>query len=68
MTELTITATELSRKLGEYLRLAEHGTTITVIDGKHPGWVRAIITPPSGGHRELLDGRPVPVLRDGSAG
>jgi len=45
---LTITATELSRRLGEYLKLVEHGTTITVIDGKHPGWVRAVITPPPG--------------------
>lgn len=46
MTALTITATELSRELGKYLKLAEHGTTITVVDGKHPGWVRAVLTPP----------------------
>jgi len=45
--ELTVTATELARRTGELLRLAEHGTTITVVDGKHPDWVRAIIIPPS---------------------
>ncbi|HEX3308605.1 MAG TPA: hypothetical protein VHS32_20355 [Streptosporangiaceae bacterium] len=44
--ELTVTATELARRTGELLRLAEHGTTITVVDGKHPDWVRAIIIPP----------------------
>lgn len=46
MSELTITATELARRLGELLRLVEHGTTITVVDGKHRDWVRAVITPP----------------------
>jgi hypothetical protein len=51
LSKLTITATELSRKLGEYLKLAEHGTTITVVDGKHPGWVRAVITPPEATQR-----------------
>jgi hypothetical protein len=44
--ELTVTATELARRTGELLRLAEHGTTITVVDAKHPDWVRAIIIPP----------------------
>jgi hypothetical protein len=44
--ELTVTATELARRTGELLRLAEHGTTITIVDAKHPDWVRAIITPP----------------------
>ena len=53
---MTVTGTELARALGYYLRLAERGTTITVTDGKHPGLVRAVITPPSpqeyppGGH------------------
>jgi len=37
--ELTVTATELARRTGELLRLAEHGTTITVVDAKHPDWV-----------------------------
>ena len=44
--KLTVTATELARRTGELLRLAEHGTTITVVDAKHPDWVRAIIIPP----------------------
>ena len=44
--ELTVTATELARRTGELLRLAEHGITITIVDAKHPDWVRAIITPP----------------------
>ena len=44
--ELTVTATELAWRTGELLRLAEHGTTITVVEAKHPDWVRAIIVPP----------------------
>lgn len=48
MSGLTVTGTELHKRLGELLRLAEHGTTITVVDGKHPDWVRAVITPPPG--------------------
>ena len=44
---VTGTGPELARAVGYYLRLAERGTTITVTDGKHPGLVRAVITPPS---------------------
>jgi len=45
MTEMKVTATELSRRTWELLRLVEHGATITIIDAKH-GWTRAIISPP----------------------
>lgn len=50
MTVLTILAKDLARSPGKYLRLAEQGNVIVIIDG-HDGRERAIIMAPANGRR-----------------